>query len=201
MKLISIFPNVVSIDFVENVDLKLIQNYCYDLSKNDKSSYLSNRGENSYQSPSLYTKFELNDEIIKLLKEVENKLSSVSHSIGINSNLKIINYWVNINKKHCYNIEHTHPGCLLSAVFYVKIPENSGKINFLNPNANLLESYLVPKNLNINKNLFDYTLSSVFSVEPKESCLIIFPSWLSHQVEPNNSDEDRISIAFNAING
>jgi hypothetical protein len=32
---------------------------------------------------------------------------------------------------------------------------------------------------------------------PEESKIIIFPSWMSHYVEPNENLEDRISISFN----
>ena len=34
-------------------------------------------------------------------------------------------------------------------------------------------------------------------MEPEDNKLILFPSWLEHDVEPSKSDEDRISIAFN----
>jgi uncharacterized protein (TIGR02466 family) len=33
--------------------------------------------------------------------------------------------------------------------------------------------------------------------EPKENTLIFFPSWLQHEVQINNSDEDRVIISFN----
>lgn len=197
MNIFPIFPQIVALDSIENVDIKLIEKYCYDLCKTDKSSVVSNRGENSYQSPPLHSKFELNDEMIKLSKEVENKSSEVSNNIGFNSEVKITGYWANINRKHCYNVDHAHQGSLLSAVFYVKVPENSGRITFLNPNALLMESYLQGKNLNVNYDSVYYALSSIFTVKPKENSLIIFPSWLTHRVEPNGSDEDRISISFN----
>ena len=74
MNIFPIFPQIIAIDFIKNVDIKLIEKYCYDLYKTDKSSVISNRGENSYQSPSLNLKFEVNDEMIKLLKEIENKI-------------------------------------------------------------------------------------------------------------------------------
>ena len=197
MNIFPIFPQIVALDSIENVDIKLIEKYCYALCKTDKSSVVSNRGENSYQSSSLNPKFELNDEMIKLSKEVENKSSEVSNNIGFNSRVKIINYWANVNRKHCYNIDHAHQGSLLSAVFYVKVSKNSGRITFSNPNALLMESYLHGKNLNVNYDSVYYALSSIFVVEPKENSLIIFPSWLTHRVEPNGSDEDRISISFN----
>ena len=200
MNIFPIFPQIVAVDFIENVDIKLIEKYCYDLCKTNKSSVVSNRGENSYQSPSINPKFELSSEMIKLLKEVENKSSEVSNNIGFNSKVKIANYWANVNKKHCYNVDHAHPGSLLSAVFYVKVSKNSGRITFSNPNDLLMESYLHGKNLNLNYDSVYYALSSIFTLEPKENCLIIFPSWLVHRVEPNGSDEDRISISFNLVN-
>ena len=36
-----------------------------------------------------------------------------------------------------------------------------------------------------------------YPVEPSPLSCIIFPSWLSHYVEPNMSDEKRISLSFN----
>ena len=35
------------------------------------------------------------------------------------------------------------------------------------------------------------------SVDPVDNQLIIFPAWIQHMVEPNMSEEDRVSIAFN----
>ena len=37
-----------------------------------------------------------------------------------------------------------------------------------------------------------------FFYEPKRGRILLFPSYLGHEVEPNITDEDRISIAFNA---
>ena len=36
-----------------------------------------------------------------------------------------------------------------------------------------------------------------YYIEPKEGRLVIFPSWMSHQVTPNFTNEDRISYSFN----
>ena len=41
----------------------------------------------------------------------------------------------------------------------------------------------------LNSNIWWYT--------PQDNVLILFPSWLKHQVETNQSEEDRISISFN----
>jgi len=38
---------------------------------------------------------------------------------------------------------------------------------------------------------------SHFYIQPVENLLLIFPSYLLHEVEMNNSNEKRISISFN----
>ena len=41
--------------------------------------------------------------------------------------------------------------------------------------------------------------STLWKISAKTNKLIIFPSWLEHGVEPNMSNEDRISLSFNTI--
>ena len=89
--------------------------------------------------------------------------------------------WANINTKHNYNGQHTHEG-ELSGVFYCQVPEYSGRLVLVNP---AVRSYIsVIRNNN-------------FYINPERLALIMFPSWLEHYVEPNQSDDPRISISFN----
>jgi uncharacterized protein (TIGR02466 family) len=39
--------------------------------------------------------------------------------------------------------------------------------------------------------------SSRVSWSPKQNDLLFFPSWLNHEVEENNSNEERIILSFN----
>lgn len=104
-----------------------------------------------------------------------------------------IHGWVNINKKGDYNMRHTHANTdiLLCGVYYLKVPKNSGRIRFYDPRGAWLQA--MPDHRYFYDS-FDYGF-----VEPEENYVIFFPSWLEHGVEPNNSSEDRISIAFNIV--
>jgi uncharacterized protein (TIGR02466 family) len=86
----------------------------------------------------------------------------------------------------------------MSGVFYVKCSENCGDLVFKNQNDDVLRYYLRHSNLigGVDYEFTQYT-SEVWSVTPEENTLIMFPSWLGHYVEPNNSEQERISIAFN----
>ena len=46
----------------------------------------------------------------------------------------------------------------------------------------------------------DFTTEEV-KMKPEEGRMYVFPGWLEHGVEENQSDEDRISIAFNVLAG
>ncbi len=41
--------------------------------------------------------------------------------------------------------------------------------------------------------------TNIHPYQPQEGTLLLFPSWLPHMVEANQSEERRISIAFNVM--
>jgi uncharacterized protein (TIGR02466 family) len=104
----------------------------------------------------------------------------------------IDNLWVNINGYKDFNQTHYHPNSIISGAYYINVPENSGNIVFHNSAFDLMYP------LNYFKiNSFNQYNSSTWWVKPKNNLLILFPSWFKHHVEPNLSNEKRISISFN----
>ena len=95
--------------------------------------------------------------------------------------MEIQSMWANINTKYNYNAHHTHEG-VLSGVYYCQVPENSGRLILVDPAVRSHNSVI--KNNN-------------YGIRPERLACIVFPSWLEHYVEPNQSDEPRISISFN----
>ena len=91
---------------------------------------------------------------------------------------------------------HAHPQSILSGVFYLKIPENAPPIIFNDPRGHY-------KYINY-PTIFGgprekYKLLSEYVINPKEGMLIMWPSWLEHQVLPSKSSEERIAVAFNVM--
>jgi len=125
-----------------------------------------------------------------IILEVKKYISEVYNIMDVNGSGEIINYWFNINGKYDYNISHTHPGSYFSAALYLKTPKNSGNIVFQRPD-NLKETILF--NTPNEHNFGDYQIT------PQENLLVIFPSCLHHYVTRNNSDETRVSVAFNIL--
>ena len=127
----------------------------------------------------------------KLYKLFDETINTV-----INGQVRIFNYWININGKGAYNLQHNHPQSHLSGVYYVSCPKDSGVITFENPwnfmGFDELSSYTDEFRINNAQHKSIY-------IEPKDGLLIVFPSHLRHAVPENKSDEERISIAFNLI--
>ncbi len=103
---------------------------------------------------------------------------------------KITSMWAVINKQNASNARHIHSNNYISAAYYVKAPQNCGNIIFYDPRS--VTSFRYPKISKTNK-----LNSNIFSVQPREGLLVLFPSYLYHSVEMSKTDEERIVISFN----
>jgi uncharacterized protein (TIGR02466 family) len=127
------------------------------------------------------------EEYKELLHPLIDKLDEISFGIAeefserTKAPLNIDSMWLNINSQYSYNAHHVHSG-QLSGVYYVRVPENCGRLILVNPASRSETSRIRVKN---------------YGLTPESGACIIFPSWLEHYVEPNENTEDRISISFN----
>lgn len=111
----------------------------------------------------------------------------------IECDIALTSAWLNVNfERNHMNIDHIH-GDTFSGVFYLKCPKNSGKLVIPNPAINRLWNGC---SLAVQKNQFT---AECIKIEPIEGNIVMFPSYISHSVEPNDHDEERISISFNLI--
>ena len=95
-----------------------------------------------------------------------------------------------INKKDASNTSHIHSNNYISAAYYIKAPKNCGDIIFYDPRS--VTTFRHPKISKPNK-----LNKNIFSVQPKEGLLVLFPSYLYHSVDINETDEERIVLSFN----
>ncbi len=103
---------------------------------------------------------------------------------------RIVAMWAIINKKNSYNVRHNHQNCYLSSAYYIKKPENSGDITFYDPKES--KTYRFPE---VEKHT-SYSAQSI-TIKPEEGDLLIFPSYLQHEVGINLSNEERVVVSFN----
>jgi uncharacterized protein (TIGR02466 family) len=100
--------------------------------------------------------------------------------------------WMNMNPTGGFNAPHTHPGAHWSGVYYVRQPTvetgNSGMIEFLDPRSDLPAWRILQAK----------AFRSKRKIRPEAGEIVLFPSYLVHWVYPNETGEERVTIAFNA---
>jgi len=185
----TLFPSIVTeveCDFYSFIQPSLIE-WIYNYQKTTDGVVHSNRG--GWQSPSDFYLDKSFDQFTDYI--LKNALMSLKH---YNLDFKLVNMWININKKGNYNILHNHPNSTVSGVFWVKTPKNCGSLVFHSPHSFTQHLLLhnVDSEISKEQNYYD-----CFHFNAKEGTMILFPSDLLHGVESNQSEDDRISIAFN----
>jgi len=93
-----------------------------------------------------------------------------------------INAWVNVNDPGSRNMLHSHYATY-SGTFYIQT-DGTGSLRFCNPA------------LTLSNQISDSPFSRDFYVDPKDGDLLLWPSWVPHEVEPNLSANQRINIAY-----
>jgi uncharacterized protein (TIGR02466 family) len=129
--------------------------------------------------------------------DVYSYLLSLGSYYSKMDNITMGNTWINYGRKGDFNPIHKHDS-LLSGVIYIRQDE---KINEeMNNPSNYRGVTGIPGSTNFVYSLdtrqFDNTF---YSHKFNEGHLLMFPSWMTHYVNPYHSEGDRITIAFNIV--
>jgi uncharacterized protein (TIGR02466 family) len=104
------------------------------------------------------------------------------------------NMWANVNPPGGMNRAHQHPNSLWSGVYYIKAPKNCGNLKIDDPRSSAAMCRPRQKEGEKPPRLF-----REIQYEPIAGRCIMFPSWLMHCVDPNESNDIRISVSFNFL--
>jgi uncharacterized protein (TIGR02466 family) len=102
--------------------------------------------------------------------------------------------WINITRNGGHHSMHLHPQSVISGTLYLATPKNSGNLKFEDPR---LSKFMAAPARKPEAKISNQTF---VEIEPKAGYLVLFESWLRHQVEPNETNKDRVSISFNYSN-
>jgi uncharacterized protein (TIGR02466 family) len=99
--------------------------------------------------------------------------------------------WVNLLRGSGHHAGHIHPHSIISGTLYVEVPNGSGAIRFEDPRLPLMMA--APTRLKD----APQQLQPFVSVVPQRGMLLLWESWLRHEVLPGNGRGERLSISFN----
>ena len=194
-----LFPSIVGVKSLQE-DNDAILEYCLDKQKESEGRTKSNRG--GWQSDDLiYEDWKDNYAVSSLFRNLEGQTNQYRIDNGLREDVYcyIDNWWININSKTSINMPHVHPFSYISGAYYVKCdPELHGSISFGTPLIGHQTMYDDGINPNDNQERNTFTAFS-WSYPPQVGRLLLFPSWLEHSVDDNQTDDIRVSISFNSM--
>lgn len=106
-------------------------------------------------------------------------------------NLKLEDLWINILPEGGNHSAHIHPNSVISGTTYISMPSGSSAIKFEDPRHSMMMA--APSRI---KDAKEYLKPFIY-VNPSVGDVLLWESWLRHEVPANNSSEERISISFN----
>jgi uncharacterized protein (TIGR02466 family) len=105
--------------------------------------------------------------------------------------LKLDNIWVNVLEPGGSHTGHIHPHCVLSGTYYVKVPDGASSLKFEDPRLAMMMSAPAPR-----EDADDDHRRFVY-VAPKVGEVLLWESWLRHEVTVNRAATARVSVSFN----
>jgi uncharacterized protein (TIGR02466 family) len=105
--------------------------------------------------------------------------------------LEMTDCWVNIMPRGVTHGSHLHPLSLVSGTYYVRTPPGAAAIKFEDPR---LERFMAapPRRGSARRALQPWV-----TITAQAGKLVLFESWLRHEVPPGRTASERISISFN----
>jgi len=105
--------------------------------------------------------------------------------------LVMTNLWANVMNTGTVHSMHLHPLSVISGTYYVQTPKKCSALKFEDPR--LVQFMGSPPR----KSKARAENQRFISLEAKAGQVILFESWMKHEVPPNPSRQERISLSFN----
>ena len=129
--------------------------------------------------------------LVQTLDAEAKKMADTLHWDLGTARLYCDSLWVNILGEGGAHSGHIHPNSVLSGTVYVAMPEGAGRLKFEDPRlAMMMAAPPLKTDAPEARQRFHY-------IPPKQGDILIWESWLRHEVTANLSEDPRISISFN----
>ena len=149
------------------------------LNSHSKNSYIF---DTKLQEIKEFCKGHLNNYLEKVICPVKEK----------NIELYITQPWINVTEPMQGHHKHNHANSIISGVFYIQTLKNDF-IALHDPNYFAKSfMYIIPETHH------EYN-TNVYQMPVKALDLILFPSWMEHEVRPTKTTENRVSLSFNTF--
>jgi uncharacterized protein (TIGR02466 family) len=99
--------------------------------------------------------------------------------------------WINVMDKGGVHAGHIHPHSAISGTYYVALPKGAAAIRFEDPRLAMMMSAPQRREKAAREN------RTFVTVAPRPGTVLLWESFLRHDVPPNDAKGKRISVSFN----
>ncbi len=105
--------------------------------------------------------------------------------------LKLDSMWINVLEHLGTHSGHIHPHSVISGTFYVTVPDGASSLRYEDPRLGLM------MNAPLRQAQARQDHQNFVSIAPTPGTVLLWESWLRHEVPINLSEDVRISVSFN----
>jgi uncharacterized protein (TIGR02466 family) len=105
--------------------------------------------------------------------------------------LRLDSLWVNVLKPGAGHTGHIHPHSVISGTVYLAVPPNASALKLEDPRLPLMMA-APPRRPDAPENMQAFVYLS-----PQVGTVLMWESWLRHEVPPNRARTSRVSVSFN----
>ncbi len=135
--------------------------------------------------------FPIFNDLEKLLdKHVEAFVKDLQFNLD-GRKIKLDSIWINILPEGGIHTSHIHPHSVISGTTYVAVPKGASAIKFEDPRSSMMMA-APTRETDAREEMRPFIY-----VEPEVGDVLLWESWLRHEVAMNRSEDERISVSFN----
>ena len=106
---------------------------------------------------------------------------------------KVDSLWVNVMPEGGSHTSHIHPNSVISGTYYVSVPKGAGPIVYEDPRLGFMMA-APPRKPDLPQQFRSHV-----SFRPETGTLLLWESWLRHEVPLNRAEGNRVSVSFNYV--
>jgi uncharacterized protein (TIGR02466 family) len=173
-----------------------LETACLSIARDDRAGQAWCRehayaGYTSYASLNdLTTRAPAFDELERRLRPHIARFAKALH-FDLATKLALDSLWINVLSLGGVHTSHIHPSSVISGTYYVNVPKGASALKFEDPRLGFMMA--APRK----KETAPREAQPFVYVAPSAGSLVLFESWLRHEVPPNTARQRRISISFN----
>lgn len=181
----------------EPVDMAELEASCWSIAEGDEAGqeWCEENGYPGYTSYASLTdlawRFPAFKDLVKVLDQhVAAFVKDLEFDLG-DREIKLDSLWINILPEGGIHTSHIHPHSVISGTTYVRMPDGASAIKFEDPRSSMMMAAPTRrKEARPEMRAFMY-------VAPKVGDVLLWESWLRHEVPMNMAEDQRISVSFN----